>query len=210
MNNSFVYTVGHSTHQLDYFLQLLQDYNIDCVIDVRSVAASTYNPQYNQAPFARFLSNNKITYLHFAKEFGARQIDPALKNKEGKVDFEKVRNSINFRNGVERLRSQTNKGLTVALMCSESDPFDCHRFSMISVALKNDGFDVRHILKDRSLKSNAELEKQLLLKYEKKLPTPDLFNPHISLDDQLCEAYRLKNKEIGFSPDKKEFVEDYD
>ncbi len=210
MDKPIIYTVGHSTHQLDYFLELLKEHNINCLIDVRSLPASSYNPQYNQEPLSNFLKNNGITYLHFSEEFGARHTDPDLLDNEGKVDFERVRKSWNFKNGVERLWMGIDKGYTIALMCSESDPFDCHRFSMISIALEKDGFEVKHILKDKSLKSNAELEKQLLKKYEKKLPKPDMFNPDITEKDQLKEAYRLRNKEIAFSPYKKEAAEKYD
>ena len=210
MDKPVIYTVGHSTHQLDYFLQLLMEYSVNCLIDVRSVPASAYNPQYNQEPLYNFLKNNGITYLHFAEEFGARHTDPDLLDDEGKVDFEKVRRSWNFRNGVDRLWLEIDKGFTIVLMCSESEPFDCHRFSMISIALEKDGFEVKHILKDKTLKSNAELEKQLLKKYDRKLPKPDMFNPNISADDQLKAAYRLRNKEIAFSPYIKEVAEKYD
>jgi uncharacterized protein (DUF488 family) len=210
VDNPIIYTVGHSTHQPDYFLELLKEYNVNCLIDVRSIPASSYNPQYNQEPLSNFLKNNGITYLHFPEEFGARHTDPDLLDDEGKVDFERVRKSWNFKNGVERLWLGIDKGFTIALMCSESDPFDCHRFSMISIALEKDGFEVKHIIKDKSLKSNAELEKQLLKKYEKKLPKPDMFNPNVSKDDQITEAYRLRNKEIAFSPYKKEVTEKYD
>ena len=71
---------------------------------------------------------------------------------------------------------------------------------MISIALEKDGFYVKHILKDKTLKSNAELETQLLRKYDKKMPKPDIFQPNISPDDQLKAAYRLRNKEIAYSP----------
>jgi uncharacterized protein (DUF488 family) len=199
-NRPIIYTVGHSTHQLDYFLELLKEYGVTCLIDVRSVAASSYNPQYNQEPLKNFLKSNGITYLHFAEEFGARHTDPDLLDDEGKVDFEKVRKSWAFKNGVERIWQGLDKGFIISLMCSESEPFDCHRFSMVSIALDKDGFDVKHIMKDKTLKTNADLENQLLKKYDKKLPKPDMFNPNISLDDQLKEAYRLKNKEIAFSP----------
>jgi uncharacterized protein (DUF488 family) len=200
MNRSAIYTVGHSTHQIDYFLELLKEYSINCLIDVRSVAASSYNPQYNKEPLSNFLKNNGINYLHFAEEFGARHTEPDLLDEDGKVDFDKVRKSWLFKNGVERLWSELDKGYTIALMCSEGDPFDCHRFSMISVALEKDGFEVKHILKDKTLKSNAELEMQLLKKYDKKIPKPDMFQPNISKDDQLKAAYRLRNKEIAYSP----------
>lgn len=199
-NRPIIYTVGHSTHQLDYFLELLKEYGVTCLIDVRSVAASSYNPQYNKEPLTNFLKSKGITYLHFAEEFGARHNDPDLLDDEGKVDFEKVRKSWAFKNGVERIWQGLDKGFTISLMCSESEPFDCHRFSMVSIALDKDGFDVKHIMKDKSLKTNADLENQLLKKYDKKLPKPDMFNPNVTLDDQLKEAYRLRNKEIAFSP----------
>ena len=199
-NRPIIYTVGHSTHQLDYFLELLKEYGVTCLIDVRSVAASSYNPQYNQQPLKNFMKNKGITYLHFAEEFGARHKDPDLLDDEGKVDFEKVRKSWPFKNGVERIWKGLDKGFVISLMCSESEPFDCHRFSMVSIALDKDGFDVKHIMKDKTLKTNADLENQLLKKYDKKLPKPDIFNPNVTLDEQLKEAYRLRNKEIAFSP----------
>jgi uncharacterized protein (DUF488 family) len=210
MDNPVIYTVGHSTHQVDYFLTLLQEYAVDCLVDVRSVAASGHNPQFNKEPLSRYLKQQGITYMHFPEEFGARHNDPDLLDESGKVDFEKVRKSWNFRNGVERLWLGLEKGFNIALMCSESEPFDCHRFSMISVALEKDGFQVQHILKDKSLRSNPELEQQLLKKYDKKLPKPDIFQPNVTVEDQLRMAYRLRNAEIAFSPYAKEPAEKYD
>lgn len=211
MDKPTIYTVGHSTHQLDYFLELLKEYGINCIIDVRSVPASAYNPQYNQEPLRIFLKNNKITYLHFAEEFGARQTDPDLLDNEGKLDFDKVRKTWLFKNGLERIWQGMEKGFVIAVMCSESEPLDCHRFSMVSVGLVQDGFDVKHILKDKSIKTNTELESDLLKKFEKKLPQKDLFNPDVSNEEQLKVAYRLKNKEIGYSPYSNNLkIEDYD
>jgi len=211
METPVIYTIGHSTHHADYFLELLREYAVNCIIDVRSVAASSYNPQYNEEPFKNFLKNNKIIYMHFAEEFGARQTDPNLLDDEGKLDFDKVRKSWFFKSGLERVWQGVEKGYVMALMCSESEPLDCHRFSMVSVGLQTDGFEVKHILKDKSVKTNKELETELMNKFEKKLPQSDLFNPNITTEDQLKVAYRLKNQEIGYSPHsntKKD--EDYD
>ena len=211
MDRPVIYTVGHSTHSIEVFLDLLKTYSINCLIDVRSVAASSYNPQYNKEPLSNFLKANDIIYLHFSEEFGARHSDPDLLDDEGKVDFELVRKSYSFKKGVERLWQGLDKGYTIALMCSESEPFDCHRFSMVSIALEKDGFAVKHILKNKTLKTNSDLENQLLKKYEKKIPQPDMFNPAISLDDQLKAAYRLRNKEIAFSPySRQTHLENYD
>ena len=210
MSKSLIYTIGHSNHPIDYFLELLLEYSVNCVVDVRSVAASGYNPQYNQEPLFNFLKKNQIAYLHFGDEFGARHKDPDLLDEDGKVDFEKVRKSWNFQKGVERLREGIDRNFTIALMCSESDPLDCHRFSMVSIALDKDGFEVRHILKDKTVKTNSELEIQLLKKYDKKLPKPDIFQPNITISDQLVVAYKLRNKEIAYSPYASEPKENYD
>lgn len=204
MDRPVIYTIGHSTHPIEVFLDLLKTFSINCLIDVRSVAASSYNPQYNKEPLSNFLKANGITYLHFAEEFGARHTDPDLLDEEGKVNFELVRKSWNFKQGVERLWQGIDKCFIIALMCSESEPFDCHRFSMVSIALEKDGFDVKHILKDKTLKTNAQLESQLLKKYEKKIPQPDMFQPNITVEDQLKAAYRLRNKEIAYSPYSKQ------
>lgn len=205
-----IYTVGHSTHEISYFIELIKHFEINCIVDVRSIAASSRFPQYNKEFLASSLKKNGIIYMHFAEEFGARHTDPELLDDEGKVDFEKVRKSYNFKNGVERLWKGLEKGFNISLMCSESEPFDCHRFSMISVALEKDGFEVIHILKDKSFKSNAQLENQLLKKYDKKIPKPSMFEPNISLETQLKVAYRLRNQEIAFSPYSKITQEEYD
>ncbi len=200
MTKQIVYTVGHSNHSIDYFVELLNTYLVTCIIDVRSIAASSYNPQYNKDGLSDFLKKRGVNYMHFSEEFGARHADPQLLDSEGKVDFGKVRSSKPFAAGIERLKKGLDKGFVIALMCSESEPFDCHRFSMISVALQGQGFDVRHIMKDKTCKTQAELENVLLKKYDKKVPKPDIFNPEVSLSEQLEVAYRLRNREIAYSP----------
>ena len=195
-----IYTVGHSNHPIDFFLELLQTARVNCIVDVRSVPASAYSSQYNQEFLKSFLKQNQVTYLHFADEFGARQADSDLLDSEGILDFEKVRKTRLFQQGLERIWQGVEKGFKIAIMCSESEPLDCHRFSMISIGLENDGFEVRHILKDKSIKTNLELEQELLKKYEKKIPQNSLFEPKIPFEVQLKAALKLVNKAIGFSP----------
>lgn len=192
-----VYTIGHSNHPIDFFLELLNSFHITCVIDVRTVPASAYNPQYNMESLDAYLQNANIRYMHFGEEFGARHTEKDLLDTYGKVDFDKVRKSPLFLKGVERLQSGLDKGYNIALMCSEANPFDCHRFSMISYYLTRNGFTVHHILKDKNIVTNEELEKLLLKKYEKQIPQTDLFQV-FSKDDQLNLAYRLRNMDVAF------------
>lgn len=208
MDKPVIYTVGHSSHPATLFLDLLNAHAVTCLVDVRSVAASSYNPQYNKEPLSKFLKANNIIYLHFDKAFGARHTDPDLLDEDGKVNFELVRKSQLFKSGIERLWQGIYKGYKIALMCSEAEPMECHRFSMISIALAQEGFDVMHILKDKTLKTNAQMEAELLKKFDKKIPKPDMFQPDITQDNQLKTAYRLLNKEIAFSPISKQLQEE--
>jgi hypothetical protein len=116
----------------------------------------------------------------------------------GRVDFDKVRKSAAFNKGIERLRHGLNRGFNIALMCAEADPLECHRFSMISVALK-DEFEVYHILKDNSVITNLDLEQELLRKFKKKLLTSDLFRSVHTYGERVTAAYKLQNEEIGYS-----------
>lgn len=195
-----VYTIGHSTHSLEYFRELLDAYGVNCVVDVRQTAASTYNPQYNGTILKPYLQKQGIVYVHMGKEFGARPRDITLLDEEGRVDFDKVRKSPEFLTGVERLKVGLQKGYRMALMCSQGDPFDCHRFVLIAYYLVRHGFTVRHILKDKTCIDNSVLEKLLLEKYDKKLPQKDLFNFHIGEEERIEKAYKLREKSIAYRP----------
>src|SRR5690242_16399997 len=186
-----LFTIGHSTHEINCFVDLLKAYGVNCVVDVRTLAASRFNPQYNKSALSASLRDHKITYIHMPDEFGARHTDPALITN-GRVDFDKVRKSESFNKGVERLRHGVNKGFTIALMCAEAEPLECHRFSLISFALK-DEFEIIHILKDKSSITQHDLEQELLKKYKKKLLTSDLFQSAHTYDERLKAAYKLQN-----------------
>lgn len=199
MTNKIIYTIGHSTHQQEYFLHLLKQNSVTCIVDVRSNPHSARVPQFNKEDLRRYLEGNDIVYLHFPKSFGARQQDPGLLDEDGRVDFEKVRQTDQFRQGVDKLRYCLGQGHVISLMCAEADPLYCHRFSMVAFQLIRDGFQVRHILKDGSGIDNNELEKRLLTKYSQKLAEQHLFESNHTGDISKLElAYKFNNKEIGY------------
>ena len=187
---------------MEYFVKLLLTHKVNCVVDVRSIAASRYNPQYNQKALSDYLNIHFMTYLHFAVEFGARQLSPEALDEHGRVDFDKVRRLPAFMQGVQRLRQGADRGYVIALMCAESDPLDCHRFAMITPALVEGGFDVRHILKNKILLTNRELEDRLLKKYDKELPKPDAFHADLPREEKLRLAFKLRNDEVGWKAEE--------
>ena len=111
-----------------------------------------------------------------------------LLDDDGKVDCKTVRKSWAFKNGVERIWQGLDKGFTISLMCSESEPLDCHRFSMISIAFLTKMDLMLNILwRTNPLRQMLNLKANSVKEVWQKLPKPDMFNPNVSLDDQLKE-----------------------
>lgn len=197
-----LFTVGHSNQTQEQFLALLRKHNINCIVDVRSVPASKYSPQFNQDELKWFLKLNGVQYLHFGDEFGARRNDSL--NSEGQVDFEMAMKTTLFQSGVERLMKGLERGFRISLMCSEANPLECHRFSLVSRYFHEHGIKVKHILKDGNLALHEELEINMVNEYlhskKPKIPKVDLLFGTYTKEQQLSDAYRIKNKEIGYKP----------
>ena len=52
---NYILTIGHSTHELDYFLHLVTTHHVTAIADVRSVPASRFTPQFNRDALKRAL-----------------------------------------------------------------------------------------------------------------------------------------------------------
>src|ERR1700727_2932824 len=117
-----IYTLGHSTHGLDHFLGLLKQYEIACVVDVRSMPYSKWQPQYNREALAASLKNNGLDYLFMGAELGARSDDRSC-YKDGKVVYGQLAAAPGFKDAVQRLRSDSMR-VRMALMCAEQEPLE--------------------------------------------------------------------------------------
>ena len=195
-----IFTIGHSNRESEELLQMLNSYKINCVVDVRSIPISSYSPQFNKEALKMLLKQNGITYAHFGDEFGARRADCIV---DGQVNFECAIKTEKFQRGYARINHAIDLNFNVALMCSEADPLECHRFSLVSRFLHEQGFDVQHILKDGSIKAHEELESEMIKTYLSRRQNrlreveTDLFGDTYTQEQQRIDAYRLKNKEIG-------------
>ncbi|MEW6622206.1 MAG: DUF488 domain-containing protein [Bacillota bacterium] len=111
-----LYTIGHSVHSVDRFIELLNNYHINCVIDVRSTPYSKFAPQYNISEIRKVLKNNQKYYIFMGEEFGARRSETLLYDSSGFLDFERVIKSNLFQSGVKRVKNGLNKGFTIAFI----------------------------------------------------------------------------------------------
>ena len=165
------YTIGHGNRTINEFLELLKKYCVDYVIDVRSKPYSKFNPHFNQDELGVTLREHGITYVFMGDNLGGRPKDLSCYTPEGKVDYDKVRLKPFFKEGIERIKTACSKKLSIALMCSEAKPCDCHRTKLIGEALSSLDIDLQHI------NERGKLKDQLTVMNELKtgIPEFDLF-----------------------------------
>jgi uncharacterized protein (DUF488 family) len=148
-----IYTIGHSNHPAQRFVELLQRQGIEAVGDVRSTPFSRFNPQFNREKLATTLRDAGIHYVFLGEELGARARDPGCYDGD-RVSYAKLARSPAFRSGLERVVSGMREH-RIALMCAEREPLDCHRTILISRELERAAVPVTHILADGSLEAHA-------------------------------------------------------
>ena len=156
-----IFTVGHSNLEAGDFLSLLARAGIEIVADVRSLPQSSRFPQFSQAALENLLRGENIAYKFFGEELGGRPDDPTAYFDDGRVNYTARRRSFAFQSGLECLLKLA-QDKTVALLCADEDPLDCHRFLMISPELVAAGSPPVHLRKDGSQESQEAAENRLL------------------------------------------------
>lgn len=189
-----VFTIGCSSHSLEGFLELLRKHEIQAVADVRSTPFSRYTPQFNAPALKAALVGAGFYYIPMGDEFGARRKE-AEAYREGRVDFERVKSLAQFRKGIERIHAGYGRGLRMALMCTEKDPIDCHRFVLVSRNIEKElGIGIDHVLADGTIEKTASLEDRMVKKAGLQI---DMFNP--TREPMVEQAYGIIGAQIAYS-----------
>lgn len=144
MTKSPVYTIGYGNRTFDEFSQLLKLYKIKYIIDVRSKPFSKYHKEFCQDILVSLLKNIGVRYVFMGDTLGGHPQDESCYT-DGKVDYNKLKDTSVFKDGLKRLITAFEKNLCVALMCSESKPQHCHRSKLIGQELFKSNIAVMHI-----------------------------------------------------------------
>jgi uncharacterized protein (DUF488 family) len=155
-----MWTIGHSTRNIDIFISLLEESGVKLLADVRLWPGSKRYPQFNKEALAESLSQRGIRYEHFPELGGRRKPKPDSRNTawrnasfRGYADYMETEE---FNKGVERLLDFVRHGTNpserrtretgpAAIMCAEAVWWRCHR-ALISDYLKVRGIEVMHIV----------------------------------------------------------------
>lgn len=143
-----LWTIGHSTHPWPLFADMLQEFRIDCLIDVRRFAGSRRNPQYSPSAMAPALEASAIAYKPMP-EFGGRRT-PVLDSPNGAWRVSAFRGYADYMASAEYVaaREQLMRSAVAdrcAVMCAELLWWRCHR-RLIADDFVARGWEVTHIM----------------------------------------------------------------
>ena len=150
-------TIGHSTHPLEEFVNLLKKNEVTHLLDVRTVPRSRHNPQFNKETLPDSLRAAGIKYTHLPGLGGLRRarkdsINEGWRNASfrGYADYMQTQEFVENVNQVIELAAHD----CCALMCAEAVPWRCHR-SLIADALVVRGVRVEDIIDNHGRKPHS-------------------------------------------------------
>ena len=149
-----VHTVGHGTLAAEALAALLDRAGVEALVDVRSYPGSRRNPQFGREPMEQWVPNAGLEYTWMPALGGRRRPEPssthtALRNDAFRAYADHMETAA-FRAGVDELLAHA-EGRSVAVMCSESVWWRCHRRLLADHLVLVRRVDVTHLMHDGRL-----------------------------------------------------------
>lgn len=177
MQTTYLYSIGHGQKTIDELINELISFDIKFLIDVRSSPFSKWAPHFNRGTIENLLNGFPIRYAYLGDVIGGRPLDDSCYDKEGFFDYHKMALMPQFIEGLKRLISANEQQLKVAVMCSESNPAECHRSKLIGRELYfGANIEMAHIIAPFKTRSQIEIMTELDLD-KGNWPNGDIFNP---------------------------------
>ena len=189
--NKRIHTIGYASHTIESFVATLEKFNITAIADVRSQPYSKFKPEFNRDNLKKSLINNCIEYVFLGDNIGARIKAPEC-YKKGQADYELIAKHPLFQEGIDRLLKGMEK-FSIALMCAEKDPINCHRTILICKYLKKYQIKIYHIIDANTYEDHTKTEFRLMKLFH--LEQPDLF---MKDSERLEEAYSMQEGKIAY------------
>ena len=149
-------TVGHSNLALDAFLDLVVGAGVRTLVDTRSHPYSRWVPHFSRESLREAAAGQPFAYRFMGDSLGGKPDRRDLYRPDGAADYEAIARQPFYLNGIERLLALMREGLA-CLLCAEEDPIQCHRWRLIAGTLRKHGVTVRHLRRDGTIESEAQV-----------------------------------------------------
>ena len=133
---SHIFSIGHGSKDIKELILELQSFDIEFLVDIRSKPYSKFYTHFNQGFLKYSVEEYHIKYGYMGDLLGGLPLDRTCYT-DGKVDYNKLKNREFFIEGLKRLQNANSKGFNVCILCSESNPKECHRAKLIGVELRH-------------------------------------------------------------------------
>jgi len=128
-----IYTLGTGLRSLEDFIEIINSYGIEAVVDVRSFPVSKLE-HFKKINLEPLLKKEMLDYHYLGKELGGFR----------KGGYKNYTHTREFELGIKTLESLASKK-TCVIICAERFPWKCHR-RFIARALQKRGWEVEHII----------------------------------------------------------------
>jgi uncharacterized protein (DUF488 family) len=142
---SHIFSIGHGSKDIKELILELQSFDIKFLVDIRSIPYSKFYTHFNKSFLKYSVEKYHIKYGYMGDLLGGLPSDRTCYT-DGKVDYNKLKNKEFFIDGLKRLHYANSQGFNVCILCSESNPKECHRTKLIGVELQKLGIELRHIV----------------------------------------------------------------
>jgi uncharacterized protein (DUF488 family) len=158
-SGTVLWTIGHSNHPLEKFLDLLRRHAVELLIDVRSQPYARYAVHFNREALQAAVQDAGLKYLFLGNLLGGRVEGLEFYDGDGRLRYDRMAAAPEFQWGVERLLREM-EGARSAVLCGEEDPTHCHRRLLIGRVLGRRGVAVRHIRGDGRVQAEEEVAEE--------------------------------------------------
>lgn len=157
-----VFTIGYGSRETGEFIDMLNDYQIDTLVDVRSQPYSRFAPDFCKERLSAILNRSGIDYLFMGNSLGGRPDDShcytySPQRKKKLLDAKKCETRDFYQRGISQLKRAVSTGRRIVIMCSELEPHECHRGYVLGKTLDGDEIAVSHIGKYGELLSQSQI-----------------------------------------------------
>lgn len=142
-----LWTVGHSNHELDAFMGLIEVAEADFMIDVRSYPYSRFAPHFNRESLQTEVTRRGMKYLFLGESLGGRPSRNEHYDGEGHALYGPMADEPAFGAAITRLLDGAQNH-RLLLVCSCGQPVACHRRLLVGKVLCESGAELQHILPD--------------------------------------------------------------
>jgi uncharacterized protein (DUF488 family) len=147
-DSTAMYTIGtQGYYHVEWFITELKRRGVTTLVDVRASPYS-WNKAYNRWELHYALQKEGIQYVWEGERLGGLTWPTKPKG---------------YDEGIQYLKWATLKdGETIAVMCMEAHPDDCHRGTWIAVDAAKEGLDVHHIIPNDAKRTPVDTAQQTL------------------------------------------------